>query len=297
MFSLIGKGICAVLSLLCFGYSAVCLFTNTDKKAEEVVEVTDYNVHPENEGKFVMMRGRLTYSGQLTEDPELGVKVKSPILQRHTEMFQYIPSSSDEKVRTASKGWDKNSHPSFNDRYDHRYNNPSFPADIPRSKDFASDLTMEKGNLKIDSDFVKALSYGKYVDFKDHYDHKMVGVKKLPDKKLPEHFKNLGNSFYRSHRSEDDSLLEQPSFGKRDTRIGDIRIYYRAFKWDENLPEFTIIGLQRDGKLLRQDGALFFDYRITDQQELKREMRSANRSAMMGALVCGVILGAIALFV
>ncbi|MDO4204137.1 MAG: hypothetical protein Q4D07_06575 [Selenomonadaceae bacterium] len=297
MFGLIGKAICAVLSVLCFGYSGVCLFTNTSKQAESIVEAVDYNVHPENEGKLVMMRGKLTYKGTITEDPELGVKIKSPILQRHTEMFQYIPSSNDEKVRTAKKGWDKNSHPSFDDKYKHRYNNPPFPEGIPRTKDFACDLTMGDGNLKIDSDFVKALSYRQYVDFKDYYDHKMVGVKKLPSGKLPEHFRNLDNSYYRSHRSEDNSILEQPSLGKRDSRIGDIRIYYKAFKWSDDLPEFTVIGLQKDGKLLRQEGALFFDYRINDLQELKREMRSSNRSAMFGSFVCGLVLAAFALFI
>lgn len=287
MFGMIGKIICAVLSLLCFGYSGVCLFTNTSKQAASVVECTDYNVHPENEGKLVMMKGKLTYKGQLTEDLELGVRIKSPILQRHTEMYQYIPSSSDEKTRIANQGWDKNGQASFTDKYKRYRSNPTFPS-VPRSKDFACDLTMENGNLKIDGEFVKALSYKQYVTFKDHYEYNMKGVTKLPSKNVPEGFKNLGNQYY---------LFDNKNDTKPNNRIGDVRIRYQAFKWNKNLPEFTIIGRQKGDKLYREDGALFFDYRVEDEKQLEREIRSNNRSAMLGAAFCGVLLALIAAFI
>lgn len=292
-----GKIICAVLSVICFGYSGMCLFTNTEKQAASVIEVKDYNVHPENEGKLVMMRGKLTYKGTITEDPDLGVRIKSPILQRHTEMYQYIPSSSDEKVRIAKKGWHKDGQASFTDRYKHRYSNPSFPSNLPRTKDFACDLTMENGNLKIDGDFVKALSYGQYVNFKDHYNSNMVNVTKLPSKKLPERFVNLGDSYYRYHTDKDDSILDTNIFRKKDSKIGDIRITYKAFRWNNNLPEFTVIGLQKDGKLYRKDGAFFFDYRVNDEKQLEQEMRKNNRYAMFGALACGILLALLALYI
>lgn len=297
MFGMIGKVICAVLSVLCFGYSGVCLFSNTDAKAAAVVEAKDYNIHPENEGKMVMMRGKLTYNGTIVEDPDLGVRVKTPILQRHTVMFQYIPSHTDEKLRTAQKGWDSKSHPSFTDKTGRRFNNPYFPSDIPKDKLFACDLTMENGNLKIDADFIRALSFGKYVYFKDTYNSYMVNVTNLYTKKLPEHFVNLGNSFYRYHQAKDNSIFDKISIGKRDSRVGDIRISYKAFKWNDNLPEFTIIGKQENGKLLSKEGSFFFDYRINDLSELQKEMRSNNRYAMFGALGCGVILAALALFI
>ena len=41
----------------------------------------------------------------------------------------------------------------------------------------------------------------------------------------------------------------------------------------------------------------FFDYRINDLQELKRELRSSNRYAMMGSFVYGLMLAAFALFI
>lgn len=287
MFRMIGKIICAALAVLCFGYAGVCMFTNTEKQAASVVECKDFNVHPENEGKLVMMRGKLTYKGEITEDPELGVRIKSPILQRHTEMYQYIPSSSDEKTRIANVGWSKDGHASFTDKYKHYRSNPTFPS-VPRTRDFASDLTMENGSLKIDADFVKALSYGQYVTFKDHYEHNMTGVTKLPSKKIPEGFKNLGNQYYRFQSDKDT---------KPNNRIGDVRIRYRAFKWNTNLPEFTIIGRQKGDKLYREDGALFFDYRVEDDKQLEREIRKNNRNAMFGALFCGVLLALGALFI
>lgn len=299
MFGMIGKVICMALSVLCFGYFGFCLFSNTDKQVDSYVSVTDYNVHPENEGKLVLMKGKLTYKGELLEDPDTGVKIKSPILQRNTEMYQYIPSSSDEKTRYANKGWDKNGHASFSDKYGRRHSNPTFPSDIPRTKDFALDLTMENGNLKIDADFIKALSYGQYVTFKDHYEDNLRNVINLPSKKIPAGFKNLGNRYYRLHSKDDDSIFETLQITKRasDPRIGDIRIAYKAFKWNNNLPEFTIIGYQKDGKLWRKEGALFFDYRVDGDKELKREVRKNNRNAMLGAGFCGVILAILAVFI
>lgn len=297
MFSMIGKIICAALSVLCFGYSGVCLFTNTSKQAAAIVESTDCNVHPENEGKLVMMKGKLTYKGQITEDPELGVRIKSPILQRHTEMFQYVPSSSDEKSRIANKQWDKNGHASFTDKYKRHHYNPSFPSDLPRSKDFACDLTMENGNLKIDGDFVKALSYKKYVTFKDHYEHNMTGVSRLPSKKMPEGFKNIGNQYYRLYSHEDAAAVAALQRGKPVNQIGNIRIRYEAFKWNDALPEFTIIGIQKGDKLYREEGAMFLDYRVNDEKHLERELRSNNRSAMFGAAFCGVLLALAAMFI
>lgn len=296
MFRMIGKIICAVLAVLCFGYAGMCLFTNTSKQAASIVECKDYNVHPENEGKLVMMKGKLTYKGQITEDPELGVRIKSPILQRHTEMYQYIPSSSDEKTRIANQGWDKNGQASFTDKYKRYRSNPTFPS-VPRSKDFACDLTMENGNLKIDGDFVKALSYRQYVNFKDHYEYNMVGVTKLPSKKIPEGFRNIGNQYYRLDNQEDENALAALKRGKPVAQIGDIRIRYQAFKWNENLPEFTIIGWQISDKLYRKDGALFFDYRVEDEKQLEREIRSNNRSAMFGAAFCGALLALAAVFI
>lgn len=299
MFGLIGKVICGILSILCFGYSGFCLFTNTDKKVDSYVEVTDYNVHPENDGKFVIMKGKLTYKGDIVEDPDTGVRMKSPILQRHTEMFQYISSGTDEKNRISRTGWHKDGQPSFTDKYGRRHSNPYFPEGIPRTKDFATDLTMENGNLKIDADFVKALSYGQYVTFKDHYESNMKNVVNLPSKKIPAKFKNLGKSYYRFHDKSDDSIFETMQLVKKasNSHIGDIRITYKAFKWNNNLPEFTIIGYQKDGKLWRKDGALFYDYRIDGDKELKREVRKNNRYAMFGSGVCGVILVLLAIFI
>jgi len=298
MFGMIGKIICIVLSVACFGYSGVCLFTNTDKTVDSYVEVTDYNVHPENEGKLVMMKGKLTYNGEPVVDPDTGVKLKAPLLQRNTQMFQYIPSGT-EKYRTSTTGWEKNAVPTFTDKYDRKHINPSFPSDVPKSKDFAVDLTMENGNLKIDGEFVKALSYKQYVTFKDHYDRNLVNVVKLPSGRIPSGFKNMGTSYYRFHNSSDNSIFDVLTLTKKakNSKVGDIRIAYKAFKWDNNLPEFTIIGVQQNGKLMKKDGSLFYDYRIDGDKELKREVRKNNRSAMFGAGVCGVILAVIALFI
>ena len=55
--------------------------------------------------------------------------------------------------------------------------------------------------------------------------------------------------------------------------------------------------LQKGDKLYREDGALFFDYRVEDDKQLEREIRKNNRNAMFGALFCGVLLALGALFI
>jgi len=298
MFGSIGKLICAALAVLCFGYSGVCLFTNTDKKADAIVEVKDCNVHPENEGKIVMLKGKLTYNNGITEDPETGVRVKTPCLVRLTEMYQYKPSSTDQKTRIMTRDWYKDGIPSFTDKYKKHYSNPSFPSDVPRNKDFACELTVNNGNLKIDAAFAKVLSYGKYVTFKDTYSNNMKRVSGLPSKKLPKDFVNGGNVYYRSYNGTTSAaFVAKVKANKVPPRIGDVRITYKAFQWNDNMPEFTVIGQQKNGKIMKNDGSFFYDYRIEDQDQLKREVRSSNRAAMFGALVCGVLLAAAALFI
>lgn len=297
MFGMIGKIICAGLSVLCFGYSGMCLFTNTDKKAASIIEVADCNVHPENEGKLVMLRGKLTYNNTITEDPELGVRIKAPILKRHTEMYQYYPDSTSSQKKDMRMGWKTNGVASFEDRYKHHYSNPTFPSDIPRGKDFASDITVNNGNLKVDAEYVKVLSYGKYVTFKDTYTSNMKTVTNLPSKKVPKGFVNTGKSYYKPYDGSDVLFLDKFRAGRRSNKVGDIRIYYTAYKWTDDLPEFTVIGLQENGKILKKEGSLFYDYRIENQEQLAREVRTNNRSAMFGALFCGAILAALALFI
>jgi len=288
MFGSIGKLICAALAVMCFGYAGVCLFTNTDKQANAIIEVADCNVHPENEGKIVMLRGKLNYGNSITEDPELGVRVKTPVLVRTVEMYQNVPSnSSNEKTRIRNYAWDSRHHPGFTDKYNRHHSNPNMPEGVPKADTFAAALTVGNGNLKVDAAFTKVLSYGKYVTFKDTYTSLMKNVTRLPSKKLPAGFVNKGDQYYRSYNGTNSNA----------PRVGDVRISYQALKWSEDLPEFTIIGLQKDGKVLKEKDSFFYDYRIEDRAQLQREVRSSNRSAMFGAIVCGAILAAIALFI
>lgn len=297
MFGMIGKIICGVLALLSFGYSGVCLFTNTDKQAAAIVEVADCNVHPENEGKMVMLRGKLTYDKTFTVDPDLGVKVRTPILVRHTEMFQY-KSQGTENNRTMTTTWSKDGIVGFTDRYKHHYSNPTFPSDIPRSKVFASDLRVNNGNLKIDAEFVKALSAGKYYTFKDTYGTFFKNVTGLHNSsKLPKDFVTTGDKYYRPYKNTDPLFIDLLRSGKRNSHVGDIRIRYQALKWSDDLPEFTVIGLQEKGKLMHKEGSLFYDYRIQDKDDLSREVRKNNRNAMFGALGCGIILSILTLVI
>lgn len=291
-----GKVVCGGLAVACVCYGISCIFTNTEKKVDAIVEVKDWNVHPENEGKMVMMKGKLTYNNTILEDPDVGVRVKTPILKRITEMYQYYPDGSNQKS-TMRSGWKTTRIANFKDLHKREYSNPVFPIDVPKSKDFAVDLTMNQGNLKIDAEFVKVLSYGKYVNFKDTYKDNIKNVSKLPTVKLPKGFVNTGNSYYKPYDGRDPFFYNKFTRGFKNSKVGDVRIYYQAFKWREDLPEFTVVGLQKDGKLLKQADSFFFDYPVTDKEQFGQEVKSQNHWAMVGALGLGVILAAIAYFI
>lgn len=266
--------ICFCLSLVCGGWGIFNLFTN-DRPPEYVI-VTDHNAHPENEGKYVLMTGTPTYSG-FVEDPQFGVKVKSPLLQRKVEMYQYLYNGTSEKA-TMYKGWSSKYQSAFTDRFKRRYSNPSFPENL-RSEDFGGELTFNNGTLKLDKEYSPKLGYSSYVDFKDSFARNLRPVTKLQAYKLPENYINKGNSYY---------LPKNPEYQGSNPQIGDIRITYKGLIL-KDLPEFTIIGKQVNDVIKYADNGHLVDQVLTDD-ELKRFYRSTSRSAFFGALFCSVLL-------
>lgn len=266
--------ICFCLALASGGWGIVNLFTN-DKPPEYVV-VQDRNIHAENEGKFVLMTGTPTYEG-FVSDPKFGVKVKSPLLQRQVEMYQYLYHGTSEKP-TMYKGWSSKPQAAFTDRFNRRYSNPSFPEGI-RSEDFGGELTFNNGTLKLDKAYATKLGYGSYVDFKDSYARNLRPVNKLSSAKLPPEYINKGNSYYLSKNNNSQSANPQ---------IGDIRITYKGLIL-RDLPEFTIIGKQVNGVISYGDNGHLVD-QVMSQEELKRFYRSTSRTAFFGAIFCSVLL-------
>lgn len=266
--------ICFCLSLLAGGWGIVNLFTN-DKPPEYIV-VEDRNNHPENEGKFVLMTGTPTYKG-FVEDPIFGVKVKSPLLQRHVEMYQYLYNGTSEKA-TMYKGWSSKHQAAFTDRFKRHYSNPAFPEKL-RSEDFGGELTFNNGSLKLDKAYATKLGYGSYVDFKDSYARNLRPVNKLSSNKLPANYINKGDSYY---------LPKNPAYQGTAPQIGDVRITYKGLIL-KDLPEFTIIGKQVNGVISYGDNNHLVD-QVMGEDDLKRFYRSSSRTAFFGAIICAVLM-------
>ena len=269
-----------------------------DSNAPDFVTVQDCNVHPENEGKYVMMIGKPTYDGKVVEDPVFGVKVKTAALKRVVEMYQYQKNGPADKPYM-TRDWSGKSEGGFEDRYGKRYSNPSFPY---RSEDFGGELSFNNGTLKIDKDYAPKFTYSSYVDFKDSYPRSVVPVKKLYSKKLPAGYVNRGDYFYKASEGNTarnilDSGNRTDNFvnSKAAAHIGDIRVSYKALSV-KNLPECTIIGKQVNGVLIHDDRSKLVDSRLS-LDEIKKAYRTSSRMAFMGSIVCAIICFAIGMYI
>lgn len=283
-------------SVFLVGLGFKFLFFNSN--APDFVTVEDCNVHPENEGKYVMMIGKPTYDGKVVEDPVFGVRVKTAALKRIVEMYQYQKEGPSDKPYM-TRGWSGTSQGAFEDRYGRRYSNPSFPY---RSEDFGGELSFNNGTLKIDKDYSPKFTYSSYVDFKDSYPRSVVPVTKLYSKKLPAGYINKETHFYKV--SEGNAVANVLDSGNRRdnlrnskmaAHIGDIRVSYRALSV-KNLPECTIIGKQVNGVLIHDDRSKLVDSRLS-MDEIKKAYRSSSRMAFMGSIVCAMISFAIGMYI
>lgn len=289
------------LAFLAFSVFLVGLgfkFLFFDSDAPDFVTLQDCNVHPENEGKYVMMIGKPTYDGKVVEDPVFGVRVKTAALKRIVEMYQYQKNGPSDKPYM-TRGWSSKSEGGFEDRYGKRYSNPSMPY---RSEDFGGELTFNNGTLKIDKDYAPKFTYSSYVDFKDSYPRSVVPVKKLYSNKLPAGYVNMETHFYKASEGNTAAIIFD-SGNRRDNlrnklaaaHIGDIRVSYKALSV-KNLPECTIIGKQVNGVLIHDSRSKLVDSRLS-LDEIKKAYRSSSRMAFMGSFVCAMITFAIGMYI
>lgn len=283
-------------SVFLVGLGFKFLFFNSD--APDFVTVQDCNVHPENEGKYVMMIGKPTYDGKVIEDPVFGVRVKTAALKRIVEMYQYQKEGPSDKPYM-TRGWSSKSEGAFEDRYGKRYSNPSFPY---RSEDFGGELSFNNGTLKIDKDYAPKFTYSSYVDFKDSYPRSILPVKKLYSKKLPDGYVNKEDYFYKA--SEGNAVANVLDSGNRRdnlrnskvaAHIGDIRVSYKALSV-KNLPECTIIGKQVNGVIIHDDRSKLVDSSLS-LDEIKKAYRTSSRMAFMGSFICAMISFAIGMYI
>lgn len=182
--------------------------------AEKIIEVEDAKVLEENEGKLVLISGKMEASEYL-EFKDQGVKVKSPILERKVEMYQYIVDDNDHT--RIERRWSKLEPEKtlYDEKTNKYYKNPNM--EIKDEKNYTD---AKVGEFTIDADTLVRIQPDKA--FKDF--------------EIPE-----------GYRVEDETVL-LTAHDKNTVQVGDYRMQF-SYLDVENDKEFTFIGKQENGKI------------------------------------------------
>lgn len=255
------RGLCLAVGLALFGVSYYLY--NNFINPPEIVEVKDNNYHMENTDdgsgtvKLVMVKGKPKPQGAV-EDLTTGVKVNYFILQRKVEMYQYFLEGEKPMM-----GFQDRAIKSFKDSQGREWKNPAFPSDI-KNQTFYYDFLLGEGKLPVSS---------KYLEIeldKKKYSKSFYYLKNLPKNTSLKGFEWKGNQYVK------------PS--KNKNRIGEVRIYYKVLNYAE-LPELTIIGQQRNGKVNRSNmDCRFYDRPVTMEEIRKTYSQDAPHAALAAAL-------------
>lgn len=255
------RGACIAAGLACFGASYYLY--NNFINPPEIIEVTDNNYHMENTDdgsgtvKLVMLKGKLKPKTPAV-DNKTGVKAKYPILQRRVDMYQYFQDG--EKVMMGFK--DKQIK-NFKDSKGREWKNPHFDTGF-KNFDFYSDFVLGDGNLPVSWRFLEAK-----LD-KEKYAKSFYYLKNLPKDMPFKEFEWKGNQYV------------APS--KNKNRIGEVRAYYKVLNHVE-LPELTIIGQQKNGKVtLTNDDCRFYDRPVTIEEIRQTYTQDRPHAALAAAL-------------
>lgn len=255
------RGACIALGLACFG--AGYYLYNNFINPPEIVEVKDNNYHMENTDdgsgtvKLVMVQGKIKPK-ENNGDSLTGLKVKYPVLQRKVEMYQYFLEGDKPMM-----GFKDRPIKSFKDSKGNEWRNPAFPSNI-KNLTFYNDFVLGEGNLLISSKYLE-----RELD-KEKYSKSFYYLKNLPKDANLKDFEWKGNHYVK------------PS--KNKNRIGEVRIYYKVLNYAE-LPELTIIGQQKNGKVNRSNAdCRFYDRPVTMEEIRKTYKDDAPHAALAAAL-------------
>ncbi|MDO4204143.1 MAG: TMEM43 family protein [Selenomonadaceae bacterium] len=268
------RGILIAVGIACFGVGYYLY--NNFLNPPEIAVVSDNNYHVENTDdgsgtvKLVMVKGKLKVK-EPVEDDSTGVKSRYPIMKRVVEMYQYFPDGEKTMM-----GWKDHQIKSFKDSKGREWKNPDFPSGL-KSKTFYHDFLLGEGNLPISHRFLQ-----QKLD-KEKYKDSFYYLKNLPKECRVKDFE-WKDSYYLK------------SAGKKN-RIGDVRIYYKVLKYDD-LPELTILGQQKNGKVIySNDDCRFYDRDVTMDEIVKTYTQDSPHAALAAVffgtffIVLGVFKG------
>lgn len=101
-------GVIILIIGLSFSYLSVsALFPDSDTKDifKDAITVTDKKIHPENEGKLVVVSGTIKPDKQI-QDPLTGVKLPGVIADRNVWVYEYRNKKHDDKKDKDYYTWD-----------------------------------------------------------------------------------------------------------------------------------------------------------------------------------------------
>lgn len=264
--------VCILIGIALLG-AGVHLY-NTFTNMPMTVVVADNNLHKENDdsasysGNMVMLRGKIAARSNV-KDNALGVTTKYPVLQRCVEMKQVFLDGDKVMI-----GWKDQAVKPFKDKNGKEWKNPPFPSDYKNST-FYGDFYLNDGDLPVSLDFLK-----QFLDM-EKYKEQFYILKNLPEDKTPKDFEYKKNHYIKEI--------------KKQQGLGSIRIYYKVlYTGAEGMPEFTIAGQQRNGKLMRNgDDARFYD-KPMELEEIRQTYTEDRLPAALSAVCFGaffILLG------
>jgi len=233
----IGSIICAVIAIALFIWS-FSVVAGVDATAKEVtrdmVVLDELKVMPENEGKPVMISGKISIKKDSLSDEEFGVKIKTPRLKRTVFMYQW----EEEKVETKNEDDEV-----IATTYKHNkvWANYVIDADLFKQK-FRGALTTEKYKNPTkkpieDAVFTTPIYLGEFVLTDDQVKNFEVNTifKDLDEKIGEEHGLTIVEDCYT------DVVKKTPD-------IGDIKIRFEYIDLDV-LENITILAMQKGNTL------------------------------------------------
>lgn len=187
-----------------------------EEVAEKIVILEDTEILEENEGKLVLLTGKMT-SKDILKFEEYGVEVNSPILERKVEMYQYVSDTDEQDREIVKRKWsdDTPEEEIYDEVEKETYYNPDMKVE---SDTLYGEVYI--GNFLIDKDIIKKLKTNTiYTDLKEVLDFKI----------------------------KDENILTNVQEDK--TRIGNLRIQFKYLDL-EKAGEYTIVGKQSGDKIV-----------------------------------------------
>jgi hypothetical protein len=286
----IGAVICGALAILTLFLTikAFSQWSNMQPLREGAVVIKDGKVLPENEGKLVLVSGRVTVEDSEVSDTQFDVAVKSPYLSRIVEMRQW--KTINQKGNMADYViWSTALGIKQQEFEGEKYINPEkFPFD---ASVFKADVPFMLGEFELSEKFIE-----KYVT------GRLTRVTELTQSGADRNSVDLDktNNWYYCH--SDFKTLVGNSVNAGIFDIGDARVFFLMLDTD-NPGEITVMAKQENGRLVAYDNddispiAVMHDGIKTKEEVIATEQSDDNAGAVVSIVLTVIFAGLTVFFV